>query len=202
MKDSIGVAASDAWKASSNGAIEQRQMRRWIKLQVERTGNDLLEEGPDGGHRQADALADIFGSLGLVHEGLEIVRDELKHQVQAAGLGLDDVQELDLLGSKQTHNICMRIGCGRAIANTSSCITDEQKVTHYVGMVELPEQRDLPNDVARDAALRGGVGERDALNGHRLTRVVLGSAVHDPVRPLSDDFRSNGCCRVFGCARE
>jgi hypothetical protein len=94
----------------------------------ERTSNDLLEEGPDGGHGQSDALADIFGSLGLVHEGLEVVRDELEHQVQAAGLGLDDVQELDLLESKQIHNICMRrIGCGRAIANTSSCITDEQK---------------------------------------------------------------------------
>jgi hypothetical protein len=116
MKDSIGVAASNAWKASSNGAIEQRQMREdrhETTVVFERTSNDLLEEGPDGGHGQADALADIFGSLGLVHEGLEIVRDELKHQVQAARLGLDNVQELDLLGSKQIHNTCMRIRCGR-----------------------------------------------------------------------------------------
>ena len=72
-------------------------------------------------------------------------------------------------------------------------------MTHHVGMVELPEEGDLPNDVARDAPLGRCVGERDALDGHGLARVILCPAINDPVRPLPDHFRS--IVVVFRCAR-
>lgn len=62
---------------------------------------DLLHERLDHGLGQSDALVDVVAGLILVHEGLEIVRHELEHQIQSAGLGLDDVEELHDVGVVQ-----------------------------------------------------------------------------------------------------
>lgn len=55
---------------------------------------NLLHKGFDHGLGQTDALIDVIAGLILVHKGLEIVRNEFKHQIQPTGMGLDDIQEL------------------------------------------------------------------------------------------------------------
>lgn len=62
---------------------------------------DLLHERLDHGLRESDALVDVVAGLVLVHERFEIVRHELEDQIQPAGLGLDDVEELHDVGVVQ-----------------------------------------------------------------------------------------------------
>lgn len=69
MEDAVGMAETDA-------------------------AEDLLHEGFHHRLRQSDTLVDVVAGLILVHEGFEIVRHELKHQIQPTRLGLDDIQEL------------------------------------------------------------------------------------------------------------
>ena len=54
----------------------------------------LPHEAPDRGLWQADPLPDIIAPLPLVHERLEVVRDEFEYQVQPPGRRLYHVQQL------------------------------------------------------------------------------------------------------------
>ena len=88
---------------------------------------DLLHERLDHGLRQSDALVDVVTGLILVHEGLEIMRDEFEHQVQPPGLGLDDVEELHDVGVVQfakerdfANDIAGNAALGRLISERDS----------------------------------------------------------------------------------
>ena len=70
-------------------------MKDAVHMAESDTSKNLLHERFDHGLGQTDALVDVIAGLILVHEGLEIVRHELKHQIQPTGLGLDDIQKLD-----------------------------------------------------------------------------------------------------------
>lgn len=76
-------------------------MKDAVRMAEPDTSQNLLHERFDHGLGQADALIDVVAGLILVHEGLEIVRYEFKHQIQSTGLGLDDIQKLHNVGMIQ-----------------------------------------------------------------------------------------------------
>jgi len=101
---------------------------------------DLLHERLDHGLRKADALVDVVTGLILIHEGFEIVRHELEHQIQAAGLGLDDIEELHDVGVVQfakegdfANNVAGNAALGRLISEW-----DALDGTLLVGCRRLP----------------------------------------------------------------
>ena len=60
-------------------------------------GNDLLQKATNRGQRQTDTLTNVVTGLELVHVRFQIVRHVLKDKVQAAGMGLDNIKQFDLV---------------------------------------------------------------------------------------------------------
>lgn len=65
------------------------------------------------------------------------------------------------------------------------------KQLHNVRVVELAEQTDFSNNVARNAAFWGRIGERDLLDCNRFAGVVFLAFVDDPIRSLTNYIRSS-----------
>ncbi len=65
---------------------------------------------------------------------------------------------------------------------------DDIEELHDVGMRQFSQQRYFSNDVARDAALRRGIGVGDAFDGHGAIGGALCASVDGAVGSLSDEI--------------
>mmetsp|Transcript_18785 Transcript_18785/g.54089 ORF Transcript_18785/g.54089 Transcript_18785/m.54089 type:complete len:220 (+) Transcript_18785:641-1300(+) len=149
VQDAVGMAESDATE-------------------------NLLHERLDHGLRQSDALIDVIARLILIHEGLEIVCHKFKHQIQAAGLGLDDVQELDDVGVVQlakerdfANDVAGNTALGRLISerdafdgNLLVCRRPIAAVDHTV--------RSLPNNLGSLVTVQAGLVVQVGLRSARI----------------------------------
>lgn len=109
-----------------------------VRVAAAHAGDDLLQKAADGGQRQADAVGNIVARLELVHVRFEIVRHVLKDQIQAAGMGLNDIKELDLNKMEGVRGnlkrrvselradkyIYRKIGKGTAVTHLRACANE------------------------------------------------------------------------------
>lgn len=70
-------------------------------MTVAHSGKDLSQKGSHRRDGQTDTILDIIRRLVLVHKGLEIMRHKLKDQIEASGMSLNNVQQLDDIGMVQ-----------------------------------------------------------------------------------------------------
>ena len=71
-------------------------MQNTIGMTASNSRNDLPQKGADRRDRQSYSFRNVITLLELIHVGFQIMSHVFKHEIEAARVGLDDIQQTDL----------------------------------------------------------------------------------------------------------